>query len=78
MRTELGLGRYAAFDSFALADHPLIPHEPIGDYAGDHRCGWAVVYLAGEGRDEFSAATVYRGTWRCTLYNGQNPAKNGG
>jgi hypothetical protein len=76
VRAELGLGRFAAFDPFALADHLLIPHEPIGDYAGDDRCGWAVAHLAAEGRDEFSAATVYRGTQRRILYNGQHsPAR---
>lgn len=74
---ELGLGSYAAFDPFALADHLLIPHEPIADYAGDDRCGWAVAHLTGEGREEFSAATVYRGTRRRILYNGQNsPARS--
>lgn len=76
VRAELGTGRYAAFDPFALADNLFIPHEPIDDYAGDERCGWAVDHLAGEGREEFSAVTVYRGTRRRILYNGQNsPAR---
>lgn len=72
VRVELGLGRYAAFDPFALADYLLIPHEPIDHYAGEGDCGWAVTHLAGEGRDEFSAVTVYRGTRRRILYNGSN------
>lgn len=76
LRAELGLGTYAAFDPFALADHLLIPHEPIDQYIGDDRCGWAAVYLTGEGRNEFSAMTVYRGTRKRILYNGQNsPAR---
>lgn len=69
---ELGLRRHAAFDPFALADNLLIPHEPIDDYVGDGRCRRAVAHLSGEGREEFSAVTVYRGTRRLILYNGQN------
>ncbi len=72
VRTELGLKRYAAFNPFALADHLLIPYQPIDEYIGDDRCGWAAVHLTGEGRDEFSAMTVYRGTRKRILYNGQN------
>lgn len=76
VRTELGLGRHEPFDPFALADDLLIPHEPIDNYAADARCGWAVAHLAGEGREEFSAVTVYRGTRRLILYNEQNsPAR---
>lgn len=76
VRAELGLGEYAAFDPFALAEHLLIPYEPIDSYAGEDGCGWAVTHLAGEGRDEFSAVTVYRGTRRRILYNGRNsPAR---
>lgn len=73
---ELGLERYAAFDPFALAEHLLIPYESIEDYATEDGCGWAVAHLTEEGRDEFSAAMVYRGTRRRILYNGQNsPAR---
>lgn len=76
VRTELGMERYAAFDPFALADHLLISYEPIDDYAGDERCGWAVAHLTEETCYEFSAVTVYWGTRRRILYNGQNiPAR---
>lgn len=76
VRTELELEKYAVFDPFALAEHLLIPYEPIDDYARDDRCEWAVAHLTGEGCDEFSAVTVYRGTRRRILYNGQNsPAR---
>lgn len=76
VRAELGLDKYAAFDPFALAKHLLIPYEPIENYASEDGCGWAVAHLTEEGRDEFSAAMVYRGTRRRILYNGQNtPAR---
>lgn len=76
VRAELGLGEYAAFDPVSLAEHLLIPYEPIDSYAGEDGCGWAVTHLTGEGCDEFSAVTVYRGTRRRILYNGRNsPAR---
>lgn len=76
VRSELGLGKYAAFDPFALAKHLLIPCESIEDYANEDGCQWAVDHLTEEGCDEFSAAIVYRGTRGRILYNGQNsPAR---
>ncbi len=76
VRAELGLDRYAPFDPFALAKHLLIPYEPIEEYASEDGCEWAVAHLTEEGRDEFSAAMVYRGTRRRILYNGRNsPAR---
>ncbi len=65
-------GKVRGVRPFALAEHLLIPCQPIDEYISDDRCGWAAVHLTGKGHEEFSAVTVYRGTRKRILYNGRN------
>jgi hypothetical protein len=72
VRDELSLARYALFDPFAYAAALLIPCKPISCLAENGCAPEALAHVAGIGREDISAMTVYRGTrWRI-FYNDRN------
>jgi hypothetical protein len=72
VRAEMRLTRYDPFDPFAYARKLRVPCEPVSALAL-HGCSVeALAHVAGRGRADFSATTVYRGTRRLILYNGHN------
>jgi hypothetical protein len=72
VRDESGLARYAPFDPFAYAAALLIPCEPMSCLVENGCAPEALAHVAGVGRDDFSAITVYRGTRRRIFYNDRN------
>jgi Zn-dependent peptidase ImmA (M78 family) len=74
VRRELGLAKYAPFDPFAYADLLGIPCQPVSSLAS---CSEGTLdYIAGAGREYFSAVTVYRDTRIIIVYNDNNtPAR---
>jgi hypothetical protein len=67
VRDELGLGVAAPLDVHALADHLYIKIRPLSSLTS--RAPRDVRYLAGRGREAFSAVTVFRGTRREVWHN---------
>lgn len=72
VREELGLARYAPFDPFAYAAALWIPCEPMSCLVENGCAPEALAHVAGIGREDFSAITVYRGTRRRIFYNDRN------
>lgn len=70
VRRKLSLSKYAPFDPFAYADLLGIPCTPVSTLPG---CSQeTLIHVAGEGRKDFSAVTVYRGTRSIIVYNDNN------
>ena len=70
VRTKMGLARYAPFDPFAYAEMLGILCIPVSTLPG---CSEeTLAYVAGEGRGDFSAITVYRGARAIIVYNDNN------
>lgn len=72
VREELRLGRYDPFDPFAYTRLLRVPCVPVSEL-GRHGCSTeALAHVAGVGREDFSAATLYLGTRRMIVYNDAN------
>lgn len=67
VRLELGLKSWEPLDPFALAHHLEIPVDPISKYHDE--VPGAVKHFSGDGRSEFSAATIFNGTKRLIIHN---------
>lgn len=72
VRAEMGLARYALFNPFAYAKKLLIPCEPINRLAENGCSAEHLAHIAGAGREDFSAITIYCGTRKRIFYNDHN------
>lgn len=66
IRTELGLSKIAPFDPWALAEHLAIDILPLSGMLNEAP---SVTHFLNEGRDTFSAMTVFHGTARLIIHN---------
>jgi Zn-dependent peptidase ImmA (M78 family) len=70
VRKSLGLARYDPFDPFAYAELLGIACQPVSTLPG---CpDETLAFVAGEGRMDFSAVTVYEGERALVVYNDNN------
>lgn len=70
VRGKLGLPTYASFDPFAYAELLDVPCTPVSSLPG---CSEeTLVHVAGVGRKDFSAVTVYRSARTIVVYNDNN------
>lgn len=72
IRDDLGLARHAPFDPFAytkLLGIPCIPVSELGRYGCPEE---SLAHIAGEGKRDFSAVTLWKGTRRIIVYNDNN------
>ena len=73
VRRKMGLAKYAPFDPFAYAEMLSIPCTPVSVLPG---CSEeALAHVAGEGRKDFSAVTVYNGARSIVVYNDNNDSE---
>lgn len=70
VRRKMGLARCAPFDPFAYVEVLGIRCRPVSALPG---CSdETLAYVAGEGRKDFSAVTVYNGARAIVVYNDNN------
>lgn len=70
VREGLGLPQYAPFDPFAYAESLCVPCMPVSLLPGCTE--ETLVHVAGIGRKDFSAVTVYREERAIVVYNDHN------
>lgn len=70
IRKSLGLARYDPFDPFVLAESLGIACQPVSTLPGCPE--ETLAFVAGEGREDFSAVTVYKGELAIVVYNDNN------